>query len=69
MSRKQNCVYLVVRESVTFVDEFPVFIQAFDEAEDANAMVKQWNETEKWFVEQNFAGNYRYNFYVRTVWL
>lgn len=59
MSDRQSCVYLLLRQSVTFPKQYPEYIQSYREEEDAHAAATRWNTYE----------NTEHHFYVRNIWL
>jgi hypothetical protein len=59
MSINPSCVYLILKQNLTFPDEFPTFVAAEQDPVEAVALTRFLNEDR----------NVTYRYFVRTVWL
>ena len=68
MAEKQSCVYLVLKKSRLFTDEYPEFVMAFTDKDEAYEGALGWNRNDEWFTGQGLDHG-PMEYYVRHVWL
>lgn len=69
MSEKQNCVYLVLKKSRLFPEQYPEFVASYTDEEEAYQYAKGRNDFEQWWVDEGLQSTAEEKFYVRHVWL